>query len=199
MRPLSGGCRYPPEIGDISATIRRAAQRRPPSKSNFLQHRNVQPRRRNRLCRQRVADNRNRKHRFRLTVPSRRRVRECAKNRLIPGSVDGLRRILPANAVCITKRPHSGCCHVAPKTRIFRLRSPKMRERRRTQIGGAGEAGTAVAAAAGKSGRSLQLSSRSRLMPRAPVQGIDLDKVATVTSWMAEGARPGTFFSEEAA
>lgn len=50
-----------------------------------------------------------------------------------------------------------------------------------------------------KNAKSLQGPSWPRVMPMMPNQRIDLDKVATVTSWMAEGAKPATFFGEEAA
>lgn len=56
-----------------------------------------------------------------------------------------------------------------------------------------------VALAILKNAKSLQAPSWARVMPMMPNQGSDLAKMATVTSWMTEGARPGTFFSEEAA
>ncbi len=46
--------------------------------------------------------------------------------------------------------------------------------------------------------QSLQGPSWSRVMPMMPNQRIDLDKVATVTSWMAEGAKPTEGFGEAA-
>lgn len=47
-----------------------------------------------------------------------------------------------------------------------------------------------VAAAILKTAKSLHGPNWSRVMPMMPNQRIDLDKMATVTSWMAEGARP---------
>lgn len=48
----------------------------------------------------------------------------------------------------------------------------------------------AVAAAMLKNAQSLQARNWSRVMPMMPNQRIDLGKMATVTSWMADDARP---------
>lgn len=48
----------------------------------------------------------------------------------------------------------------------------------------------AVAAALLKKGQSLQAPNWSRVMPMMPNQRIDFDKMATVTCWMADDARP---------
>jgi hypothetical protein len=54
-----------------------------------------------------------------------------------------------------------------------------------------------VAAAILKSAKSLHGPNWSRVMPMMPNQRIDLGKMATVTSWMAEGARPRSLSREE--
>ncbi|TKT79996.1 hypothetical protein [Aquamicrobium sp. LC103] len=57
----------------------------------------------------------------------------------------------------------------------------------------------AVAAAILKNAQSLQGPNWSRVMPMMPNQRIDLGKMATVTSWMADDAKPVAFCGEEAA
>lgn len=56
-----------------------------------------------------------------------------------------------------------------------------------------------VALAILKNAQSLQAPSWSRVVPMMPNQRSDLGKMATVTSWMAPGAKPAVFFGEEAA
>lgn len=55
-----------------------------------------------------------------------------------------------------------------------------------------------VALAILKNAKSLQGPSWPMVMPMMPNQRIDLDKVATVTSWMADDAKPTQRFGEAA-